>query len=85
MFGIVEIDVTKNNASKESDCLIIAVYDDNDILIDLKYMKGLYNQNQTITFGTMINSIDNKIRKYQRICLEQHIGYDTAVKYYYLF
>ena len=56
-----EIDVTKNNASKESDCLIIAVYDDDNILIDLKYMKGLYNQNQTMIFGTMINSIDNKI------------------------
>lgn len=51
-----EMDVTKNDNSKTSDSVIIAVYDENGIFIEGKYMSGIYNQNQTVTFGTMINS-----------------------------
>ncbi len=50
-----EINVTKNTDRNEKDYLIIASYDENDALIDFTYMRGLYNQNQEITFGTLLN------------------------------
>lgn len=56
-----EIDVVKNDNSKDVDSLIIAVYDENDVMIDVKYMSGVYYQNQEITFGTMVNKTDKKI------------------------
>ncbi len=57
----VNINVTKNNNEKNADKLIIAVYDENGVLIDLKYMSGIYYQNQTIDFGTMIPMYETKI------------------------
>lgn len=59
----IEIDVTKNTNSKEADSLIIAIYDENSTLIDVKYMKGVYYQNQTITFATMINQENANVGK----------------------
>ena len=56
-----DVSVTKNNNSKDTDCLIVAVYDENGEFIDLKYMCGTYYQNQEITFGTMIDKKDKKI------------------------
>ena len=56
-----EINVTKNDNLKNADCLIIAVYDESNVLMDIKYMSGVYYQNQTMTFGTMINKTDKKI------------------------
>ena len=58
-----EIDVTKNTNSKEADCLIIAVYDESNALIDVKYMKGVYYQNQTISFAALINQDAEKTGK----------------------
>lgn len=51
-----EINVIKNSDSKETDCLIIACYDENGALTNIKYMKGLYNCNQEITFGTLFEN-----------------------------
>lgn len=58
-----EINVTKNDNSKNADSLIIALYDENGAFVDLKYMSGTYYQNQSITFGTMINKQDKSIEK----------------------
>ena len=57
----LEIDVTKNDNSPNADSLIIAVYDENDTFLNLSFMKATYTQNQSITFGTMINKHDKKI------------------------
>ena len=57
----LEINATKNDCSKNADSLVIALYDENGVLIDAKYMSGIYYQNQTMTFGTMINKTDKKI------------------------
>lgn len=56
-----EINVTKNDNSKNADSVIIAMYDESGELISMDYMKGKYYQNQTITFGTMIEKKDKKI------------------------
>lgn len=58
-----EINVTKNDNSKNDDSLIIAVYDEKGAFMDLKYMSGTYYQNQTMSFGSMINKTDKKIGK----------------------
>ena len=56
-----EINVTKNDNSKNADSLIIAIYDENGEVIDMKYMSGVYYQNQTMTFGAEIEQTDKKI------------------------
>lgn len=49
-----EIDVIKNTDRNRKDYLIIASYNCDGTLLDFTYMKGLYSQNQEITFGTLL-------------------------------
>lgn len=56
-----EINVTKNGNSKDADCLIIALYDESGAMLGVKYMKGVYYQNQTVIFGTLIEKPDKAI------------------------
>jgi len=69
-----EINVTKNDHSKNADSLIIALYDENGAFIDLKYMSGTYYQNQSMTFGTMINKTDKKIAKVKAFVWDSLFG-----------
>lgn len=57
----VEVSITKNDNSKDADSIIIAMYDDNGTFVDIRYMKGVYYQNQTIDFGVMINKTEKTI------------------------
>lgn len=58
----VEINATKNTTEKNNNSLIIALYGNDNSLIDLKYMSGTYYQNQTVSFGTMINKYEKPIK-----------------------
>lgn len=69
-----EINITKNDNSKNADSLIIALYDENGALIDLKYMYSTYYQNQSLTFGTMINKTDKKIAKVKAFVWDSLFG-----------
>lgn len=59
---LAEISVTKNSDRAQADSLIIAIYDENDVLVDIKLMSGTYYKNQTVNFSAMI-SADKKIGK----------------------
>lgn len=59
---LAEICVTKNSDRTQADSLIIAAYDENDALVDIKLMSGVYYKNQTVNFSAMI-SADKKIGK----------------------
>ena len=49
-------------------------YDENDMFIDLQYMSGVYYQNQTITFGAMINETDKEIAKVKAFVWDSLFG-----------
>ena len=57
----VEINITKNDNSKNADSMIIAAYDENGTFTDVKFLKGIYNQNQTVSFGAMLNNSKGNI------------------------
>lgn len=58
-----EINIRKNTDRNENDYLIIAWYDENNVLLDFTYIKGLYNQNKEITLGTLLKVKDIKTIK----------------------
>ncbi len=69
-----EINVTKNDNSKNADSVIIAMYDESGELIGMDYMKGTYYQNQTITFGTMIEKKDKNIESIKSFVWDSVVG-----------
>ena len=64
----VEVSAIKNTDRSEKDYLIIATYDENNAFLDFTYMRGLYNKNQEISFGTMLNS--NKVKAIKAFVLD---------------
>lgn len=53
---LAEICVTKNSDRTQADSLIIAAYDENDVLVDIKLMSGVYYKNQTVNFSAVISA-----------------------------
>jgi len=70
----LEVNATKNDNTKNSDCLIVAVYDENGGFIDLKFMRGTYFQNQDMTFGTIINKTDKTIGSIKGFVWDSAVG-----------
>lgn len=57
----VEVLATKNDNKKAADSLVIAAYDEDDTLLDIKFMSGEYYQNQTVCFGARMTNKNGQI------------------------
>lgn len=58
----VEATAVKNDSSKTADTLIIAAYDENNAVLDMKFMSGAFYQNQSVSFGAFMSNTDKRIK-----------------------